>query len=252
MEDAIVRKISDDSLYGGRITCFQYEVGYRFSIDAVLLSHFCTVQQKDRLLDLGTGCGIIGLILLYLHGDLIDSITGIEKQSDLANLCRKNISANNNEGHFKLIHGDIAEIEMMISPEQFSQVVLNPPYYFARSGRQNSNHEAALARHQSSNTLSEFISAAAFGVRNRGKVVLVYPASLIAKLFLTLRENRIEPKRLRFVYPYPDDHVESRLVLVEGIKNGGLGAKILPPLYIHRSKGGPYSKEVERMYHPKQ
>ncbi len=242
------RRETLNSLFDGRILCYQYEHGYRFSIDSVLISHFITPRKNETILELGSGCGVIGLILLHRHGDNLTGVTGIEKQADLVAISRKNIVTNNLEQKFKIIEGDAGIIKQLIKPESFSLVISNPPFYVQNSGRVSKNLESMAARHQDESTLNCFVRAAAYCLKNRGRMGIIYPAGSLTQLVIEMKKNNIEAKRIQLVYPYPEYRFGAKLVLVEGLKNGGDGTMIEPPLYIHQFKNGPHTEEIEKMY----
>lgn len=244
------RVITLNSLFDGRLNCYQYKSGYRFSLDAVLVSHYSTPKSHDVILDLGTGCGVIGLILSYRHTVKRIKVTGLEKQYDLVEITRKNIILNRYNQTFEVVHGDVNNIRNIFQPESFSRVITNPPFYLKNTGRQSVNRESKTARHQDDTTLSSFINGAAYTLRNKGRIVLIYPANCLSELLNELHVNRIEPKRVQFIYSYPEHNPPAKLVLIEGVKNGGRGVKIEAPLYIYRRKGGAYSNEMAKMYEP--
>lgn len=242
------REVSLDSLFSGRLDCYQYENGYRFSIDSVLVSHFVSMKPGELILDIGSGCGIIGLIILYRHGNVVLKVTGLEKQGDLVSIGRKNIAINHFDKNFDMIEGDATEVKNLFRAETFSVVISNPPFFQQHSGRLSRDDESRAARHQEEATLETFIHAAAYCLRNRGRFATIYPAGSLTELLLALKKKNIEPKRIRFVYPYPEYTFGAKLVLVEGIKNGGEGVRIEPPLYVHQFKNGPHSREIMKMY----
>lgn len=244
----MTREISKDTLFEGRLICRQYKKGYRFSIDSVLVGHFALIKTKEIILDLGTGCGIIGLILLYRHQNQQITVTGFEKQANLACLAGLNVKDNNYSKYFKIVTGDVAEIKQHFKAESFSLVIANPPFYSSGSGRTSIDTEELAAKHQSDFGINGFIDGAVYCVRNRGRVVLVYPAELLSELLQALKSRKIEPKKLQFIYSYPDNSAKAKLVLVEGVKNGGVGLSVFPPCYIYKYKNGPYSEEVQAMY----
>lgn len=239
---------SRDSLFDGELICFQHQNGYRFSIDAVLVAHFVNVKQGDRILDLGSGSGIIAMILMYRWRDRVREISGIEMQQSLAELAMKNFQANNLENLGSIIQGDIKEIETQIKPESYDKIVCNPPFYTLASGRANKNPEAQMARHQILATLEDFLRAAAFAVKNGGVVSFVYPAEQICQFISLAGKFRLEVKRIQFVYSYPHKTATSRLVLIQCIKNGGAGSEILPPFYVYSEKNGLFSSEMLNFY----
>ncbi|MBU1567232.1 MAG: methyltransferase [Proteobacteria bacterium] len=246
--DETEEKESHDSLFDGELTCFQATKGYRFSADSVLLPHFMVVREKDRILDLGTGCGIIMLILLYRWGKRIRDIVGVEVQHDLVSLAKKNLQANAFEGGGRIVEGDIKNLASHVAPESFDTIVCNPPFYGHGSGRQSINDEARFARHQILATLDDFLFASTLAVRNKGAVYFIYPAGQIGVFISLLGKHRLELKRLQFVYSYPQTINNARLVLIECSKNGGVGARVLAPLYIYSKKNGAYTEEMQKFY----
>lgn len=239
------RQLTYDTLFDGALICRQYRNGYRFSVDAVLVAHFCRISGPCTVLDLGCGSGVIGLILAFLHPQIM--IQGLDIQDDFVALAKDNI-CNNKLGHrFEVTLGDARHIGESLAPESFDLVVCNPPYRKCGSGRVSHGCQAAIARHELKADLGDMLAAAAFCVKNRGAVVFVYPAVRFAHLAAGLAEKKLALKRLQPVYSYPDDS-RARLVLIEAVKNGGEECRILPPLYIYSSRDGAYSPEMERMY----
>lgn len=239
------RPFTEDSLYNGELLCRQYRDGYRFSVDSILVAHFCRVSGPARVLDLGCGCGIIGLILARLHPEI--ELIGLEFQHDLAALAGDNIGKNGLKHRFHIIEGDVCHLKNFIDAESFDLVVCNPPYRKSGSGRINHADEAAIARHELKSNLNDMLSAATFAVKNRRPVVLVYPAARFAHLAAELTEKRLVMKQLQPVYSYPESDRAS-LVLVEAVKNGGEGCRFLPPFYIYCGKNKRYSPEMEKLY----
>lgn len=241
---------SCDTLFDGELHCVQHLGGYRFSIDPVLLAHFVRLTQDENVLDLGAGCGVIGLILLYRARQRIQMLTAFELQAGLIERVRENIRINQFQEQMRVVGGDLKHIKQFLDPESFSSVVCNPPFYPVGSGRSSSNKEAEIARHQVACTITEVIAAAAMVVKNRGKVSLIYPAEGIGTLLPLLVKHQLTVKRMQLVYSYPDSSVEARLVLLETIKNGGEGVSVLPPFYIYNQKNGVYSEAMQQFYEP--
>ncbi|MBL4902660.1 MAG: methyltransferase [Desulfocapsa sp.] len=239
-----------DTLFGGALHCLQYRDGYRFSIDPVLLAHFVRLNTNEHILDLGAGCGVIGLILLYRASSSISSLTAFELQERLAGLVRENIVLNQFQNQMEVVEGDLRNITQYFNPESFSTILCNPPFYTPGSGRQSKNKEAEIARHQVYCSLLEIVSAAAVTVKNRGKVLMVYPANGLATLLLLLEQQRLRVKRMQLVYSYPGSSTGARLVLIEAVKNGGEGVDIMEPFYIYDKKDGDYTEEMQQFYAP--
>ncbi len=238
-------KLTKDTLYGGRLVCRQYKQGYRFSIDAVLAAHFCRPGRTDRILDLGAGSGIIGLILAFRHPAV--SVTGLEFQPDLVCLARDNVDRNNLARRFTIIEGDLRDNSSLLPAESFDLVVGNPPYRQPGRGRVSQDDQRARARHEIDSNLDDVVRAAALAVKNRGPVVFVYPAARTVALLVSLKNHRLEPKRLQPVYSYPGAR-QARLILVEAMKNGGEDLQIMAPFFIYTVQNGHYSAEMQKLY----
>nr|WP_240193322.1 methyltransferase [Desulfobulbus alkaliphilus] len=228
------------------MSCRQGLDGYRFSVDAVLAAHFTVPRPGERVLDLGCGCGVIALIMAYRHPTI--SCCGLEVQDELAALSEENITSNGFADRFRLVRGDVRNIAAVLSPETFDLVVCNPPYRKKESGRINPGYQASLARHELAGGIEAFVSGAAFAVRNRGRVVFVYPAARSATLLCLLHRFRLVPKRLQPIYSYPGGE-SARLVLVEAVKNGGEQMELLAPFYIFSGREGDYTPAMRALYH---
>ena len=214
-------------------------------MDAVLAAHFCRPQEKNRVLDIGCGCGVISLILCYRYFDV--HVTGLELQLGLAKLACTNSSANHFEDRFTIVEGDLRKVREFMQPESFDLVVSNPPYRRSGSGKVNREDECAIARHELTADPLSIVSAASFCVKNRGAMVCIYPAERLAILVAAMLEQRLVPKRMQPVYSYPEDD-RARLVMVEAVKNGGEGLHLLPPFYIYQHADGPYTPEMAKLY----
>ena len=238
-------KSSRDSLFQGRLICHQPECGYRFSVDAVLLAHFIKPRPGWRVLDLGCGCGIIALIMACRFPDC--SLVAVENQQVLAGLARRNAGANGFAARLEVVEEDVRRLRSVLHPESFDCVLCNPPYFNQGRGRLCREEQAAMARHDLSGSLTDFIQAAAFAVKNRGRAGFIFPASSQARLQQELLACRLVPKRLQMVYSYPAAK-NAVLVLVEAMKNGGEGCTVMPPMYLYDQPGGSYSAALQAMY----
>jgi len=236
--------LSHDTLFAGKLYCSQSLDGYRFSIDAVLLAHFATPRRQDRVLDLGAGSGVVSLILAYRHPSIV--LTCLEIQESLSALIAYNISQNGLADRMRLVTGDLRSVHDLLEVGAFDMVVCNPPYYGLGSGHRNPDDEQAVARHELKAGLQDIVTAAAFALRTKGRLVMIYPAARGAALLVALRQRHLEPKRLQVVYPYPG--AEGTLLLVETLKGGGEELTVLPPLYVCDRLGGDYTPEVAAFY----
>ena len=237
--------LTDDTLFAGRLVCKQYKNGYRFSIDAVLAAHFCRPGQGASILDMGCGCGIISLILAYRYPDIM--VTGLEVQQELVKLAERNIAENILQSRIKVVEGNFLNYQELLQPESFDLVVSNPPYRKQGRGKTSPDSQRARARHEIDGNLADMIRAAAYAVKNRGKVVTIYPAVRSVSLIVGMKQHKLEPKRLQPVYSYPGQ-VDASLILVEAVKNGGEDLQVLPPFYIYTEKNGPYTQAMKQMY----
>ena len=231
-----------DALFEGKLKLFQGRSGYRFSLDALLLAHFMTCRRSENIADLGTGNGVIALILAYLHSSL--SITGVETQLSMIDRASRNVRLNEFQERVTITQADVANIQKTFSPESFAAVVCNPPYRRTTSGRISPNAEKKVARHEIAAGLADFLRAGAYLLPIKGRMALVYPALRVVDVVQSMRNVNLEPKRLRMVYSFAD--TKAVLVLTEGVKGGRSGIEVLSPLIVYQ-QGKQYTAEVETM-----
>ena len=230
-----------DEILGGRLHVIQKKRGYRFSLDALLLAHFTDLYEGDNLIDLGTGCGIIALLLAQRV--LCGRVLGIDIQDDFVAIAERNVVLNGLTGQIEIRRGDVRCPETLCEPQSFAVAVFNPPYRKLRSGRINPDPEKAVARHEIAGSVTDFLAAAANALRVSGRVYVIYPAGRTVQLLARMREHRVEPKRLRLVHSRRSGSGE--FVLIEGVKGGREGLKVLPPLFIREEQGGYTSEMME-------
>ncbi len=216
----------------------QPQKGYRFSVDSLLLADFCRLNPGHRVLDLGTGCGVIALVLARKFPDT--EITAVEIQKELAELAEQNVIQNKMEDRIRIVHGDINSIGDFIKAQSMDHVVSNPPYRPPVSGRICINSMEALARHEILTDIDRVIEAARYALRPGGRFSLVFPAERIAGLMASLVSNRLEPKRMRMVHPDPDR--KARMCMIEACRDSGKEVHILPPLFLNFSSAN-YDKK---------
>ena len=232
-----------DDIAGGRLKVFQKARGYRFSLDALLLSHFVSLRPADNILELGTGSGVISLILAGRREDV--RITGIDVQEEMVEMAGRSVALNGLGERMEVRPGDVRDVKALFQPRSFDVVVANPPYRKINSGRINPVKEKALARHEILATAGDFIKAAAYVLKSAGRVCLIYPATRMVELFSSMRLARIEPKKLRIVYSQAS--ALGKFLLVEGIMEGGEELEVLPPLVIYDGKG-KYTEEMTDIF----
>lgn len=239
----IDREETLDTLLGGRLKILQKKSGYRFSIDALLLAHFTEVRLKDCIIDLGTGCGILPLILTCRNKAA--RVIGVEIQPSLADLARRNAALNHLSARIEIWEKDLKTLKRELPGGTFDVVVSNPPYRKLGSGRINPGLEKALARHEIKAALNDIPQAAHHLLREKGRLNVIYPASRAADLLQEMRKSHLEPKRLRFVHSHQKE--EARLMLLEAAKGGQAQVKVLPPLYLYDSVG-QYTREAQELF----
>ncbi len=235
--------ITADTIFNGRLRVKQPRQGYRYSVDAPLLVHFVGPLSTETVLDLGTGCGIIPLILACRFPKI--AVHGVELQSALAEIADRNVQDNGLADRVRVHAMDMKEVTPGLTSGPVDLVVCNPPFYPVDSGRLNPDSQRALARHEIEVTLSGLIETAARMLRDGGRFAAVYPAGRLADMLLEMRRGGLEPRILRLVHP--KEKGPAKLFLVEGIKGDRRLLEILPPLVIY-NKSGDYTEEVTTMF----
>ena len=229
-----------DTILQGKLTVIQGKSGYRFSLDALLLADFARRKGIKKIVDLGTGNGIVPLILAALGPRA--RVTGLEVQEQMVARARRGVALNQLEDRVEIVQGDVRSVEPLFAPESFDLAVCNPPYRAPRSGRINPDPEKRIARHETEGYLRDFLYAGSYLLRRGGTMALVYPATRAVDLLETMRQNGLEPKRLRLVHSFQQS--PASLLLVEGVKGGRDELAIMPPLVVYR-QGKEYTAELK-------
>ncbi|MBI5969450.1 MAG: tRNA1(Val) (adenine(37)-N6)-methyltransferase [Deltaproteobacteria bacterium] len=232
-----------DTLFEGRLKILQRKDGYRFSIDALLLAHFAEPRSADRIIDLGTGCGIIPLILIFRKK--AERVIGVEIQPSLANLARRNAALNRLSNRIQVLEKDLKNLEGNKWKETFDLAISNPPYRKVGAGRINPQIEKALARHEIKATLEDVLHCAYYLLKEKGRLIMIYPASRAIDLLQEMRRFHLEPKRLQFVHSHMRE--EARLFMVEALKEGHAQVKVLAPFFVYGSEG-KYTPEAQKLF----
>ena len=217
-----------DTFLDGSLRILQKKKGYRFSVDAVLLHRFARIKRDEKVIDLGTGCGILPLLLSQTTR--ARSFVGVEIQQGLEELARKNVVLNHLQSRVSILHQDFRELRQTFPAGVFDVVLSNPPYRKCRTGRVNPSDEKAVARHEIKGSLEEMISIASYLLPPRGRCYLIYSAARVVDLLVILRRHRLEPKRLQFVYPGVGEG--AAFVLSESVKESGVESIIMEPLIL--------------------
>ncbi|SFM75654.1 tRNA1(Val) (adenine(37)-N6)-methyltransferase [Thermodesulforhabdus norvegica] len=239
-------EITRDTLFGGRLVVYQRRRGYRFSVDSVILAGLTRVKDGDVVLDLGCGCGVVGLILLYRHPGV--KVIGVEIQESLYELADMNIRENGYHGRMILHRGDFRDIDKFLDPESVDLVVSNPPYRRVNTGRLNPDEEKAVARHELFATIDDVFSVAARVLKPKGRVSLIYPAFRLDDLIVSAWKRGFRPKRLTVIYS--DSESPGMLVHAECVKGAGQEVRIAPPFCIYERDSKNYTPEMQKFYEP--
>ncbi|TFB08309.1 tRNA1(Val) (adenine(37)-N6)-methyltransferase [Candidatus Atribacteria bacterium MT.SAG.1] len=200
---------------------------YRFSVDSILLLNFIRVKNYEKIIDLGTGSGIIPLLLFGKRKGL--SIYGIEIQKDLADMARRSVELNKLQNYITIIQEDFRNLKNIFKNQQFDVVISNPPYISLGQGKVNPSSSRAIARHEIKGDLEDIISVSNYLLKNKGRIYLIYKSSKLVKLIITLKKYSIEPKVVKFIHPRQGE--SANLVLLEGVKKGKEELKIEDPIF---------------------
>lgn len=214
-----------------------------FGMDAVLLSGFATVKDGARVLDLGTGTGIIPILLEAKTGAA--HLTGLEIQADSADMAKRSVALNRLEEKIDIVTGDIKEADKLFGAASFDVITCNPPYMIGRHGLKNPEDAKAIARHEILCTLEDVISQAARLLVPGGKFFLVHRPFRLAEIMVMLKNYKLEPKRMRLVYPFVDK--EPNMVLLEAARGGRPRMTVERPLIVYSSPG-VYMPEIYEVY----
>ncbi len=214
-----------------------------FGMDAVLLSGFSKVNESETTLDLGTGTGIIPILLeAKTRGK---HFTGLEIQSESADMAARSVLLNNLQDKIKIIEGDIKEASNIFGASVFDVVTTNPPYMNNASGLKNPDLPKAIARHEIKCTLEDVIKQASKVLKVNGRFYMVHRPFRLVEIFMTLTKYNLEPKRMKLVHPFVDK--DPNMVLIEAIKGGKSMIKIESPLIVYKEKG-IYTDEIYDIY----
>ena len=221
----------------------QSEEGFRYGIDAVLLSGFARVKPGEKVLDMGTGTGILPILLAAKTEG--ESFTGLEIQEKSAEMAGRSVAYNHLEGRVRIVAGDIKEAGAIFGPACFDVVVSNPPYMTGSHGLVNPNEAKAVARHEVLCTLEDLVRETAAVLTSRGRFYLVHRPFRLAEIMGMLMKYRLEPKRMRLVYPYVDK--EPNMVLLEACKGGNPRIQVERPLIVYE-RPNVYTDEIREIY----
>lgn len=213
-----------------------------FSIDAVILAHFVPIKQRFTYADLGTGTGVLPLILTARGAK---QVVGFELNPITADLAERNRRLNKKEDSITIVQGDYCQLPMAIYNGAFDCIVANPPYFDVQHGKAPMSKDRQVALHESHTTIEEVAQAASRLVKFGGMFCMIYGVERLMKALMALEAAKLTPKRLRFVHSF--SHRDAKLVLIEARKGGREGLQTMPPLYIYEELN-VYSEEVRTWY----
>ena len=216
-----------------------------FGMDAVLLSGFAKIKKDERVLDMGTGTGIIPVLLKSKTPG--EHFTGLEIQEECAEMAQRSVAYNNLEQDIDIVCGDIKEAAEIFGAASFHAVTSNPPYMIGQHGLQNPYMAKAIARHEILCTLEDVVSQAAKVLKDRGRFYMVHRPFRLVEIFQVLTRYKLEPKRMQLVYPFK--YREPNMVLIEALKGGNSRITVEKPLIVYE-KPGVYTEEILKIYGP--
>ena len=232
-----------DALHRNGYEIIQNPKKFCFGMDAVLLTGFAKVKPGERMLDLGTGTGIIPILMEAKTKGT--HFVGLEIQEESADMARRSVAHNHLQDKITITCGDIKEAGAIFGAGSFDVVTTNPPYMNDHHGLQNNDMPKAIARHEILCSLEDVVREGAKVLKVGGRFYMVHRPFRLAEIIRTLSKYKLEPKRMRFVHPYVDK--EPNMVLIEAVKGGNPMVKIEPPLVVYQDVN-VYSKEIYEIY----
>ena len=246
MKDELIREECGerlDDLQCNGLYLIQNPDKFCFGIDAVLLSNFVKIKKDGYVVDLCTGSGIVPILLSTKTK--AKKITGIEIQSDIADMASRSVSYNKLDEKIDIINDDISNALKYIKHSCVDTVCVNPPYMKDMAAIKNPDVPLAIARHELLTDLESVINIANKLLKENGRFFMIHRPSRLSEIFASMKQNRIEPKRIRFIHSYIDS--KANLVLIEGLKGSGVWLDVEPPLAVYKEKN-VYTDEVLKIY----
>ncbi len=233
-----------DDLEYKNLKIVQDKDGFCFGIDSVLLSDFAKeIRSKSIVLDLGTGNGVLGILLCGKTN--LSKIYGVEIQEDIATIAQKSINLNKLNNRFEIINDNIKNLNSYFKNDSIDAIISNPPYKKDNSGLKNESQKKLIARHEITANLEDFISVSAKLLKSNGSLYMVHRPERLADLFYLLKKYKLEPKKLRFVQSFTNS--KPKFFLIKATKNANSFLNIEQPLIIYNSDGN-YTDEILKIY----
>ncbi|MBD7913905.1 tRNA1(Val) (adenine(37)-N6)-methyltransferase [Clostridium sp. Sa3CUN1] len=234
---------SIDDLQLDNLLLIQKKQGFRFGVDAVLLSNFANVKNRHRVIDLCTGTGIVPFLIYGKYKP--KEIIGVEIQEDMVEMANRSSKYNEVENIVKFINADLKDTGFLKSLGTFDVLTVNPPYKLNNSGILNPDDKLAIARHEILCNLEDVIRASRRLLKDNGRMYIVHRPERLIDIFELMRKYKIEPKRVQMIHPKVNK--APNIVLVEGQRDGGAYLKWEAPLYVY-NEDGTYTKEINKIY----
>lgn len=231
-----------DDLQIKDLKLIQNPKGFCFGIDAVLLANFTQLKKGDKVVDLGTGTGIIPILIAGKSET--SHITGVEIQKEVAEMAGRSVKLNKLEDRIKIINADLREIDELLPSNSYNIVTSNPPYMHAH-GLKNTNYEKAISRHEVTCTLEDILSIAARLLIQNGKLFMVHRPERLVDILTLARKYKLEPKRMQFIHP--KIHKKPNLLLIECRKSAMPELRIMDPFYVY-DENGRYTAHIHEIY----
>lgn len=232
-----------DDLQCNGLKIIQNTQGFCFGMDAVLLSNFCDVKKNSEVVDLGTGTGIIPLLVWAKNN--IKKIYGIEIQEEVAEMARRTMKLNLLQDNIEIINTNLIKAPEILGVNKYDSVTSNPPYMLQGGGLINPEDKKAISRHEITCTLEDVIRTASRLLKHNGSFFMVHRPQRIVDIFCILRQYKLEPKKIRFVHPKTGE--KPNLVLIKSIKASRPELKFEPPLYVY-NEDSTFTDEIYEIY----
>jgi len=234
-----------DNLELNNLKIIQNKNGFCFGIDSVLLSDFAkNIKKNSMVIDLGTGTGIIPILLSAKT--MAKKIVGVEIQQEVAEMAQRSILMNNLQNKIEIINANIKELS--VNKNIFDAVVTNPPYIKLNSGLENENKLKLISRHEIECTIDDIAKISAKILKDKGEIYMVHRPDRLVDIMEAFRRNKLEIKKIRLVHPKAN--TKPNLILIKAVKNGNAFLEIDKPLYVYNNNG-EYTKEIKKIYNKK-
>lgn len=232
-----------DSLQRNGYSIIQNSTRFCFGMDAVLLTEFVNLKKGDRVIDLCTGTGVIPILLCAKSQ--AEHFEAVEIQEETADMAKRSVILNNLEDRIDVKCEDLNNLKSVFENASFDAVTVNPPYMIPGKALVNPDESKAIARHEIKCTLKDVLSESSRLLKNGGKLFMVHKPERLDEIIVAMKEGKLEPKRLRIVYPRIDS--KPNMILIEGAKCANAGMIVEKPLIIY-DESGKYTREVAKIY----